>query len=87
MMDPSLLDDPALVRVLDKDGAVVGDEPDVSEDELVTMYTHMINTRVFDRRATAAQRQGRLGTFAILEGHEAIQVGSAMAMRTHGSEA
>jgi 2-oxoisovalerate dehydrogenase E1 component len=82
MKDPSLLDDPALVRVLDKDGAVVGDEPDVSEDELVTMYTHMINTRVFDRRATAAQRQGRLGTFAILEGHEAIQVGSAMAMRT-----
>ncbi len=81
MMDPSLFDDPALVRVLDKGGAVVGDEPGLSEDELVEMYTHMINTRVFDRRATAAQRQGRLGTFAILEGHEAIQVGSAMAMR------
>ncbi|KKL11785.1 hypothetical protein LCGC14_2542310, partial [marine sediment metagenome] len=60
---------------------VLGCSVGVSEDELVTMYTHMINTRVFDRRATAAQRQGRLGTFAILEGHEAIQVGSAMAMR------
>lgn len=82
MIDPGLFDDPALVRVLDKDGAVVGDEPDLGEDELVTMYSQMIDTRVFDRRATAAQRQGRLGTFAMLEGHEAIQVGSAMAMRT-----
>jgi 2-oxoisovalerate dehydrogenase E1 component len=80
-MDPGLLDDPALLRVLDKDGAVVGDLPALSDDELVSIYELMIRSRVFDRRATAAQRQGRLGTFAILEGHEAVQVGSALAMR------
>ena len=81
MIDPAILDDPALLRVLDKDGAVVGKMPGLSDDELVAMYELMIRTRVFDRRATAAQRQGRLGTFAILEGHEAVQVGSALAMR------
>lgn len=80
-MEPGLLDDPALIRVLDKDGAVVGDLPALSDDQLVSMYELMIRSRVFDRRATAAQRQGRLGTFAILEGHEAVQVGSALAMR------
>ena len=80
-MDPALLDDPELLRVLDKDGTVVGDEPALSDDELVAIYELMVQSRVFDRRATAAQRQGRLGTFAILEGHEAVQVGSALAMR------
>ena len=81
MMDPGILDDPGLLRVLDKDGAVVGAMPDLSDTELVSMYELMIRSRVFDRRATAAQRQGRLGTFAILEGHEAVQVGSALALR------
>ena len=81
MIDPSLLDDPALLRVLDKDGVVVGDEPALGDGDLVAMYELMVRSRVFDRRATAAQRQGRLGTFAILEGHEAVQVGSALAMR------
>ncbi len=80
-MDPSILDDPALLRVLDKDGTVVGDVPELSDAELVRMYELMMQARVFDRRATAAQRQGRLGTFAILEGHEALQVGSALALR------
>jgi pyruvate dehydrogenase E1 component alpha subunit len=80
-VDPGLLDDPTLLRVLDKDGTVVGDLPALSDDELVSMYELMLRSRVFDRRATAAQRQGRLGTFAILEGHEAVQVGSALAMR------
>jgi 2-oxoisovalerate dehydrogenase E1 component len=81
MKDPAVLDDPALLRVLDKDGAVVGDVPDLSDEALVAVYELMVRTRVFDRRATAAQRQGRLGTFAILEGHEAVQVGSALALR------
>jgi 2-oxoisovalerate dehydrogenase E1 component len=80
-MDPSLLDDPALLRVLDKSGAVVGEDPAFSDGDLVAMYELMVRSRVFDRKATAAQRQGRLGTYAILEGHEAMQVGSALAMR------
>ena len=81
MKDPALLADPGLLRVLDKDGTVVGEVPALGDDQLVSMYELMVRSRVFDRRATAAQRQGRLGTFAILEGHEAVQIGSALAMR------
>ena len=36
--------------------------------------------RLFDRRCVNLQRQGRIGTFAPLEGQEAAQVGSAMAL-------
>jgi TPP-dependent pyruvate/acetoin dehydrogenase alpha subunit len=43
--------------------------------------TDVPSFRIFDRRSTAAQRQGRLGTFAIAEGHEAVQIGSAYALR------
>lgn len=82
MRDPASYLTADLERVLDRDGTVVGDVPqDLSDDDLVSLYRLMIDTRVFDRRATAAQRQGRLGTFAIEEGHEAIQVGSALALR------
>lgn len=84
MTDPSLLDDPSLQRVLDKDGRLVGESPALNDDELVAVYELMVRARVFDRRATAAQRQGRLGTFAILEGHEAVQVGSALALGEGG---
>jgi 2-oxoisovalerate dehydrogenase E1 component len=82
--DPSLFDDLSLQRVLDKDGRLVGEAPALIDDELVAMYELMVRARVFDRRATAAQRQGRLGTFAILEGHEAVQVGSALALGADG---
>jgi 2-oxoisovalerate dehydrogenase E1 component len=81
LKDPGVLDDPGLMRSIDKDGNVVGELPDLTDDELVEMYQWMVRSRVFDRRATAAQRQGRLGTFAILEGHEAVQIGSAAALR------
>ena len=68
-----------LRQVLAIDGSVVGTEPDLNEKELVELYRLMFIGRVFDRRAFAAQRQGRLGTYAMLEGHEAVQIGSAMA--------
>ena len=65
--------------VIDPTGALVGPEPSVASPELVEMYRLMALSRQFDRRALAAQRQGRLGTYAMLEGHEAVQVGSALA--------
>jgi pyruvate/2-oxoglutarate/acetoin dehydrogenase E1 component/TPP-dependent pyruvate/acetoin dehydrogenase alpha subunit len=70
-----------LHEVVDADGQLVADAPWLTADLALDMYRNMVFTRVFDRRATAAQRQGRLGTYAIAEGHEAIQVGSALAMR------
>lgn len=59
-------------RVLDSSGALVGPEPAIGGPRLTEMYRLMALSRFFDRRALAAQRQGRLGTYAMLEGHEAV---------------
>ena len=67
------------LQVIDETGAVVGELPDLADDRLVEMYRLMARSRDFDRRATGAQRQGRIGTYPMLEGHEAAQVGSATA--------
>ncbi len=69
-----------MVRVLDEDGAVVGDVPDLDEDELVAMYRQMKLARHFDERAVSLNRQGRMGTYPPLSGQEGAQIGSAMAM-------
>ena len=44
------------------------------------MYRHMVLSRELDRRMLALQRQGRIGTYAMLEGQEAVQIGSALAL-------
>lgn len=80
MFLPEALDWSTIPPVIETDGSVT-DRPDWLTDEFaLRMYREMVRMRVFDRRSTAAQRQGRLGTFAIAEGHEAIQVGSALAL-------
>ncbi|GMQ93223.1 MAG: hypothetical protein BMS9Abin12_0700 [Acidimicrobiia bacterium] len=70
-----------LHEIVDMDGRLVGEAPWLTKDLALDLYRDMVRTRVFDRRATAAQRQGRIGTYAIAEGHEAVQVGSAHALR------
>lgn len=54
---------------------------ELSPELLLRMYELMHLARMFDRRAVALQRQGRIGTYAPLEGQEAAQVGSALALR------
>ena len=44
------------------------------------MYRLMVLSREFDRRMLALQRQGRIGTYPMLEGQEAVQIGSALAL-------
>ncbi|ELZ37695.1 pyruvate dehydrogenase (acetyl-transferring) E1 component subunit alpha [Halorubrum tebenquichense] len=68
------------VRVLDEDGEVVGDVPDLGDDSLVEMYRHMRLARHFDGRAVSLQRQGRMGTYPPLSGQEGAQIGSAYAL-------
>ena len=68
------------VRVLDADGEVVGDPPDLSEDRLRAMYRDMRLVRRFDERAVSLQRQGRLGTYAPVAGQEAASVASTHAL-------
>lgn len=50
-------------------------------DALLDLYRAMVLTRVFDEKAVALQRTGRLGTFASSLGQEAVGVGVAAAMQ------
>jgi pyruvate dehydrogenase E1 component alpha subunit len=53
----------------------------VEIDEVRRLYRAMVAARLYDRKATALQKQGRLATYAPLEGQEAAQIGSAAALR------
>ena len=67
---------------LDPQGVPIGDLPDFARDPqvLIEMYRAMLQTRVFDAKAVALQRTGRLGTFASSLGQEAVSVGIGSAM-------
>ena len=68
------------LRVIDRKGQLVGDDPRLDPDLYQQMYRDMVLTRELDRRMLALQRQGRIGTYAMLEGQEAVQIGSALAL-------
>lgn len=72
------------IQILSPDGtanpsAVV--ELGLKPHDFKTLYRWMVTARIFDERALALQRQGRLGTYAPLSGQEAAQVGSAYALK------
>ena len=64
-------------QILTPEGKVVGDLPDLSADHMVDFYRWMVLGRTFSDRMVALQRQGRMGTFAPLNGQEAASVGLA----------
>jgi len=68
------------LRVIDAQGDLVADDPGLDPELYQTMYRHMVLSRALDRRMLALQRQGRIGTYAMLEGQEAVQIGSALAL-------
>ncbi|UIP00694.1 thiamine pyrophosphate-dependent dehydrogenase E1 component subunit alpha [Halobaculum sp. CBA1158] len=68
-------------RVLGPDGEVVGEVPDLSEETFVDIYRDMVTARRFDERAISLQRQGRIGTYAAIEGQEASSVAATHALR------
>lgn len=70
----------SLRQVLDEQGHVVGDVPDLSDDVLRDMLRLMKLGRHFDAKAISLQRRGKLGTFAPMSGQEAATVGSIFAM-------
>src|SRR5260370_8177297 len=51
------------------------------QDLLLALYRGMVLTRTFDLKAVALQRTGRLGTYAVSLGQEAVSIGVASAMR------
>ena len=73
----------SLIRVLDREGRVVGAMPEFARDppELLRLYRALVLTRAFDTKAVALQRTGRLGTYASSLGQEAVAVGAAAAMQ------
>ena len=54
--------------------------PSLSDAEICGLYEAMLLARIFDERAVALQREGRLGTYPPITGQEAAQVGSALAI-------
>lgn len=71
------------LQYLDSEGRLVRDDlPDFARDtqQLVELYRQMLFVRVFDGKAIALQRTGKLGTYASCLGMEAahVAVGSAM---------
>ena len=67
-------------EVLAPDGSLTGADPGIDPAIAGEMYRLMALSREFDRRMLALQRQGRIGTYPMLEGQEAVQIGSALAL-------
>jgi 2-oxoisovalerate dehydrogenase E1 component alpha subunit len=65
------------------DGTVLRPLPRFASDTgvLISLYRGMVLTRAFDIKAVSLQRTGRLGTYAVSLGQEAVSVGIASAMR------
>ncbi len=71
-------------QYLDTDGNPIGSNlPPIARDleQLVAIYQLMSFTRVFDSKAIALQRTGKLGTYASSLGHEAAHAAIGSAMR------
>ncbi len=70
-MDPKAI---ANERVQARQG---GSEP---EGDLIALYRSMVRLRTYDDRSVVYHRQGRIGTYAIFWGHEALQAGALHAL-------
>lgn len=70
-------------RFLDPEGRMVGELPAWADDFnlLSELYRRMVLTRLFDQKAVALQRTGRIGTYAPTLGQEAIGVAIGSLMR------
>jgi len=69
-----------MLQILQPDGEPTAEDHGIDTGLMVEMYRLMVFSRQFDKRMTALQRQGRIGTYALTSGQEAVQVGSAMAL-------
>ena len=63
----------------------LGSEPDrrptgLDEAELLAIHRSVLRLRTYDDRSVVYHRQGRIGTYAIFRGHEAIQAGAVHAL-------
>lgn len=70
-------------QFIDHLGAPLGPLPEFAKvpDELIKLYRFMVLTRLFDNKAIALQRTGKMGTYAPSHGQEAVSVGMGSAMQ------
>src|ERR671938_473859 len=70
-----------LRRVIgDGEGHPDGEVGGLDESDLLALYRNMVLLRTYDERSLVYHRQGRIGTYAIFWGHEAMQAGSVYAL-------
>ena len=71
-------------QLLNQNGELCGDLPDFAKDSatLINLYRHMVRARTFDKKAIALQRTGKMGTYAPINGQEAISTAIGNAMHT-----
>jgi len=69
-------------QILDPEGNLVGEMPDLSAERMLELYRFMQLGRVFSNKIIALQRQGRATTFGSLVGQEAAAVGLAAPLQS-----
>ena len=70
-----------IVSVLRDDGSLdPRNDPQLPTEDVLFLYRHMVQTRLFDERFVGLQRQGRIGFHVGSLGEEAAILGSAFAM-------
>ena len=83
-MPRTRLDVPSIehLSVVDEEGRVDQSlEPPIPPEDLRRLYRTFLLARRFDERMLRLQRQGRVGTFGPIRGHEAAVLGSIYALR------
>ena len=70
-------------QLLNEQGELCGSLPNFASDQstLIALYKTMVHTRTFDKKAIALQRTGKMGTYAPINGQEAISTAIGHAMR------
>lgn len=71
-------------RFLDENGKPTAPLPDFAKDKatLLHLYRIMMLTRTFDKKAIALQRTGKMGTYAPVNGQEAISTAIGHALQS-----
>jgi pyruvate dehydrogenase E1 component alpha subunit/2-oxoisovalerate dehydrogenase E1 component alpha subunit len=71
---------PALRRLLEPTGKLIGRDPTLTKVALRSLFVHMLRVRCLDERMLKLQRAGRIGFVGTAKGLEAAICGSAFAL-------
>lgn len=73
----------AFNQIINEQGEQCGSLPPCARDQstLLALYRIMVEARVFDKKAIALQRTGKMGTYAPINGQEAISTAIGHAMK------